>query len=111
MCVTVLPVTYRYGTNMRMRTAPAHQQVENIANQLEVLADALTASTDYRTAPTRDLARVERAATKALRAVRAIRSGTATTCEACGEEFSPLRSDARYCSSTCRQRAYRARHD
>jgi hypothetical protein len=30
-------------------------------------------------------------------------------CEACGESFTPTRSDGRYCSSPCRQRAYRRR--
>jgi hypothetical protein len=31
------------------------------------------------------------------------------TCEECGETFTPQRSDARHCSSACRQRAYRMR--
>ena len=31
------------------------------------------------------------------------------TCEKCGQTFTPQRSDGRYCSSRCRQRAYRAR--
>jgi hypothetical protein len=30
-------------------------------------------------------------------------------CLDCGSRFTPARSDARYCSSTCRQRAYRGR--
>ena len=30
-------------------------------------------------------------------------------CEVCGETFVPTRSDARYCSNTCRQAAYRRR--
>jgi len=30
-------------------------------------------------------------------------------CEGCGEEFTPTRSDARYCSGACRQEAYRKR--
>jgi hypothetical protein len=30
-------------------------------------------------------------------------------CDACGTTFPPKRSDGRYCSSRCRQRAYRAR--
>lgn len=29
--------------------------------------------------------------------------------EDCGQAFTPTRSDARYCSSSCRQRAYRRR--
>lgn len=33
-----------------------------------------------------------------------------TTCSTCGETFTPARADARYCSSACRQRAYRQRH-
>lgn len=33
----------------------------------------------------------------------------ARECEVCGEEFIPKRSDARYCSSACRQDAYRKR--
>jgi hypothetical protein len=28
----------------------------------------------------------------------------------CGREFTPARSDARYCSDGCKQRAYRLRH-
>jgi hypothetical protein len=31
------------------------------------------------------------------------------SCDQCGEAFTPTRSDARYCSSPCRQRAYRRR--
>lgn len=31
------------------------------------------------------------------------------TCRDCGEEFTPARSDAAYCSPACRQRAYRRR--
>lgn len=34
---------------------------------------------------------------------------TTTTCSTCGETFTPARSDARYCSSACRQRGYRQR--
>jgi len=30
-------------------------------------------------------------------------------CPACGERFQPRRSDSKYCSSACRQRAYRKR--
>lgn len=30
-------------------------------------------------------------------------------CEKCGEEFAPSRSDAHYCSSRCKQKAYRER--
>jgi hypothetical protein len=33
----------------------------------------------------------------------------ARDCEVCGETFTPKRSDARYCSSACRQDAYRKR--
>ncbi len=28
-------------------------------------------------------------------------------CESCGKTFTPKRSDAKYCSNACRQRAYR----
>jgi hypothetical protein len=31
-------------------------------------------------------------------------------CEACGETFEPARADARFCSSVCKQRAYRRRN-
>lgn len=31
------------------------------------------------------------------------------TCSACGRRFKPARSDARYCTPGCRQRAHRAR--
>ena len=30
-------------------------------------------------------------------------------CETCGAPFTPTRSDGRYCSSPCRQKAYRQR--
>ena len=30
-------------------------------------------------------------------------------CATCGSEFTPIRSDARYCSPKCRQAAYRQR--
>src|SRR5262249_3300269 len=33
----------------------------------------------------------------------------AATCETCNREFTARRVDARYCSSACRQRAYRQR--
>ena len=33
----------------------------------------------------------------------------ASICRECGESFTPARSDAAYCSSPCRQRAYRDR--
>lgn len=38
---------------------------------------------------------------------------TRVTCaaEGCGVEFAASRSDAKYCSATCRQRARRKRHD
>lgn len=32
-------------------------------------------------------------------------------CDGCGKEFTPARSDARYCSGACRTRAYRERHE
>lgn len=32
-----------------------------------------------------------------------------TDCAECGETFTPARSDAKYCSGACRQRAYRKR--
>ena len=32
-----------------------------------------------------------------------------TRCTVCGQGFKPSRSDARYCSSGCRQRSYRER--
>jgi hypothetical protein len=37
------------------------------------------------------------------------RSRGGMTCEVCAEPFEPARSDARYCSSACRQDAYRKR--
>lgn len=33
------------------------------------------------------------------------------TCDVCGDEFTPARSDARYCSGKCRTEAYRVRRD
>ena len=33
-----------------------------------------------------------------------------TTCRVCGQGFTAKRSDARYCSPACRQKAYRDRH-
>ena len=33
-----------------------------------------------------------------------------TTCRVCGQRLTAKRSDARYCSSACRQKAYRNRH-
>jgi hypothetical protein len=33
----------------------------------------------------------------------------ATLCAACGEKFEAKRKDAKFCSNTCRQKAYRAR--
>ena len=29
-------------------------------------------------------------------------------CDQCGDPFTPIRADARYCSPACRQKAYRA---
>ncbi len=37
------------------------------------------------------------------------RDRTARSCEDCGDRFTPPRSDGQYCSSACRQRAYRKR--
>ena len=31
------------------------------------------------------------------------------TCPCCGEQFLPIRADARYCSNACRQKDYRQR--
>ena len=31
------------------------------------------------------------------------------TCPCCGEQFLPIRADARYCSNACRQKDYRKR--
>ena len=31
------------------------------------------------------------------------------TCPCCGEQFLPIRADARYCSNACRQKGYRQR--
>ena len=31
------------------------------------------------------------------------------TCACCGEQFLPIRADARYCSNACRQKDYRKR--
>ena len=31
------------------------------------------------------------------------------TCACCGEQFLPIRADARYCSNGCRQKGYRQR--
>lgn len=39
----------------------------------------------------------------------ALRDGTTRNCEGCGESFTPARSDAKYCSPACKQKAYRAR--
>ena len=54
-----------------------------------------------------------KACEKAVRATaaRQRRSDARATrqCEACGETFDPPRTDARFCSSPCRQRAYRRR--
>lgn len=40
---------------------------------------------------------------------RAKRGTPERDCEGCGERFTPTRSDARYCSPACKQRAYRGR--
>ena len=37
------------------------------------------------------------------------RDRIARPCDACGDTFTPPRSDGRYCSSACRQKAYRRR--
>jgi len=47
---------------------------------------------------------------KALREAHALRMAQRRfECAGCGEEYEPTRSDARYCSSRCRQAAYRVR--
>jgi hypothetical protein len=38
------------------------------------------------------------------------RKSAPTSCAGCGETFTPKRSDARYCSAACKQRAYRRRN-
>ncbi len=39
------------------------------------------------------------------------RPRSSAACEGCGRQFQQARADARYCSSVCRQRAYRQRHE
>lgn len=39
----------------------------------------------------------------------AMRDGSTRHCTTCGDPFVALRSDARYCSPRCRQKAYRQR--
>lgn len=34
----------------------------------------------------------------------------AVTCDGCGNTYAPVRSDSRFCSPACRQKAYRERH-
>jgi hypothetical protein len=40
---------------------------------------------------------------------RLLARGATRACEQCGETFEPTRADARYCSITCKQAAYRHR--
>ena len=40
---------------------------------------------------------------------RAAERGEFRHCDHCGETYEPKRTDARYCSQACRQRAYRQR--
>lgn len=42
--------------------------------------------------------------TAALRIAAALAPVAVTTCAGCGAEFTPTRSDARYCRGSCRQR-------
>lgn len=51
------------------------------------------------------------AAENALRRERRAASRANRTCQCCGEVFTPTRSDGRYCSGACRQRAYRTRRE
>ena len=54
--------------------------------------------------------RCEYEATKAkARRRRAEARGETRDCEVCGEVFEPVRADAKYCGSPCRQKAYRRR--
>jgi predicted nucleic acid-binding Zn ribbon protein len=50
-----------------------------------------------------------KAASEARRKRRAWRRGK-KICQTCGERFEPTRTDAKYCSAACRQRAYRVSH-
>ncbi len=45
----------------------------------------------------------------ARRSLPKVRRQDSVTCKMCGEAFAPVRSSAVYCSSACRQRAYRQR--
>jgi hypothetical protein len=56
---------------------------------------------NVRTGPYRNMLRPKRH--------RRTRRYCSTTCRGCGEVLDGKRSDARYCSPACRQRAYRAR--
>lgn len=51
----------------------------------------------------------ERQERKTRAYLTALRDGTNSTCVVCGETFRATRADATYCSSPCRQKAYRAR--
>ena len=41
--------------------------------------------------------------------VRRLQNRSDTVCHECGKKFTPQRSDAKYCSSACRQKSYRGR--
>ena len=61
--------------------------------------------TQYRPGPAQKVC----SAACAQKLYRARRKVTEATCATCGEVFAPTRRDAVYCSSPCRQRAYRRR--
>lgn len=41
---------------------------------------------------------------------KTIRVPSSVTCDGCGNTYEPARSDSRFCSPACRQKAYRERH-
>jgi hypothetical protein len=51
-----------------------------------------------------------RACLKRLKRRQARQEPEPVVCATCGTTFTPARSDARYCSNACRQRAHRQRH-
>ena len=79
----------RTVTSDRARSAMRAASPDQVAHWRRVIADA-TAALD--------------------KLDRVLRGADETVCEDCGGEFVARRSDARFCSGTCRQRAHRVRN-
>lgn len=106
-----MPVTEKQGTGAT--SAASLRRIAHAAFQFSVTIGALDVGRSWSRLKEPERIEVIAQLREAARAYNDLaRAGEAVTatCATCGNAFVPRRSDARYCSPACRQRAYRERH-